>query len=82
MEPTELIKNFKGSATYQITVKGKVDPKFMSRLNNLAVTHAETNDQILSTLTGEIPDQAALNGLLNILYDNQHVVISVMKIDV
>ena len=82
MVQTELIKNYKGRATYQITVKGKVDPVFMNRLNNLSVSHTETTDQTLSTLTGEIADQEALNGLLNILFDQQYPVISLMKIDI
>ena len=82
MVQTELIKNYKGCATYQITVKGKVDPVFMNRLNNLSVSHTETRDQTLSTLTGEIADQEALNGLLNILFDHQFPVISLMKIDI
>ena len=82
MVQTELIKNYIGLATYQITVKGKVDPDFMNRLNNLSVSHTETRDQTLSTLTGEIADQEALNGLLNILFDHQFPVISLMKIDI
>jgi len=82
MVQTELIKNYKGRATYQITVKGKVDPVFMNRLNNLSVSHTETRDQTLSTLTGEITDDEALNGLLNILFDHQFPVISLMKIDI
>ncbi len=81
MKPEELIQNYAGHATYQITVKGKIDPGFINRLNNLSVSHTETNDQTLSTLTGEIEDQEALNGLLNILFDHQYAVISVMKID-
>jgi|GEM_PF-1743802 len=80
MNTADLKKNFRGQATYQITVKGKVAPDFMNRLNNLSVSHTESNDQILSTLTGEIEDQAALNGLLNVLFDHQYDVISVMKI--
>ena len=82
MEPNNQIKSFKGPATYQITVRGKVYPEFLKRLNDLSVSHADTNDEIISTLTGEIPDQEALNGLLNILFDHQYSVISVLKIQV
>ncbi len=81
MENTEIIKNYHGHATYQITVEGKVDPKYMSKLNNLSVTHTDTGNQILSTLTGEIVDQAALSGILNMLFDNRYAVISVSKIE-
>ena len=81
MENTEIIKNYHGHATYQITVEGKVDPKYMSKLNNLSVTHTDTGNQILSTLTGEIKDQEALSGILNMLFDNRYAVISVSKIE-
>ena len=81
MNSTDLIKNYEGQATYQITVQGRVDPEFMKKLNTLTVTHTETKDRTLSTLTGEIVDQESLNGLLNILFDHRYNVISVMKID-
>jgi len=81
LNSTDLIKNFEGPATYQITVQGKVDPEFMKQLNTLTVTHTEARDKTLSTLTGEIVDQESLNGLLNILFDHRYSVISVMKID-
>jgi len=80
MEPIELIRQYKGPATYQITVRGKIDPLFMGKLNKLSVAHTETKDETLSTLTGQIADEGALNGLLNILYDHQYPVISLMKI--
>ena len=78
---TEFIKNYHGHSTYQITVQGKVDTKFMSQLNNLSVTHTETSSQTLSTFTGEIVDQEDLSGILNILFDNRYAVISVTKIE-
>jgi len=81
LNSTDLIKNYEGQATYQITVQGRVDPEFMKKLNTLTVTHTETKDRTLSTLTGEIVDQESLNGLLNILFDHRYNVISVMKID-
>jgi hypothetical protein len=81
MNPAELGENFKGKATYQITVSGKVDPKYMGELSNISVAHTVTSSHTFSTLTGKIVDQGELNGLLNILFDNQYEVISVMKID-
>jgi len=81
METKELIKNYSGKSTYQIVVRGKVDPKFISRRYNLSVRHTEAKDQILSTLTGEIRDQEALSGIINLLVDNQYIVISVINID-
>ncbi len=82
MTTSKLIKDYEGRATYQITVRGKVDPLFIQRLNSFSVTHIESERAILSTLTGEIDDQEALSGLLNILFDHRFPVISVMKIDI
>jgi len=81
METTELIKKFAGQATYQITVEGKVDPRYMKSLNNLSVMHTVTSNKTLSTLTGNMEDQEALSGVLNILFDNRYSIISVMKIE-
>lgn len=80
MDITE-IKKYKGKSTYQIVVRGKVDPKFMMQLNDLAVTHTDIKGETASTLTGIIEDQEALSGLLNILVDHRYEVISVMQID-
>ena len=81
MTATELIEDYEEQATYQITVQGKVDPSFINRLNDFVVTHTETKNKTLSTLTGKIIDQEALSGLLNILFDHRYDVISVLKID-
>lgn len=81
MTATELIHDYDGQTTYQITVQGKVDPDFINRFNDFAVTHTESRDKTLSTLTGKIVDQEALSGLLNILFDHRYEVISVLKID-
>lgn len=81
MTTKELINDYEGQATYQITVQGKVDPHFIHRLNDFAVTHTKTRTKTLSTLTGKIIDQEALSGLLNILFDHRYDVISVLKID-
>ena len=82
METKELLKNYSGKSTYQIVVRGKVDPKFISRQCALSVSHIEAKGQILSTLTGEMKDQEALSGIINILIDNRYAVVSVMNIDV
>jgi len=81
MKSDEIIKDYKGKATYQILVWGKVDPKFIRRHINLSVTHTESKDRTLSTLTGEIEDQEALSGLINMLIDHQYKVVSVMNIE-
>lgn len=81
MTTSKLIKKYEGKATYQITIQGKVDPNFIARFSGFYVTHIETESKTLSTLTGKIEDQEALSGLLNILFDHQHKIISVLKLD-
>ena len=81
MQVSNFIEQYSGKATYQIVVKGKVDPKFIRKLSELDVSHAETNGQTLSTLTGQIEDQEALSGIISVLINNQYTIYSVMKID-
>jgi hypothetical protein len=81
MDTHEIIKRHKGKSTYQIVVRGKVDPIFMKKINSLEVMHTDINGETASTLTGVIADQEALSGLLNILVDHQYEVISVLQID-
>ena len=75
------IKSYSGPATYQITVDGKVNKDYLQNVSGLKVTHTVVRDHTLSTLTGEIIDQAALSGLINTLVDNRYSVITVIKID-
>jgi len=64
MQSSDLKNIYTGKATYHIMVRSKVDPKFISQLNKLPVTHTETKGQILSTLTGKIEDQETLSGII------------------
>ena len=81
MTESKLTKKYEGKATYQITIQGKVDPNFIERFSGFSVTHIETESKTLSTLTGKIEDQEALSGLLNVLFDYQYKIISVLKLD-
>ncbi len=69
-----------GTSTYQITVDGLVDEQFIESMNGMSVSHNRIKDKALSTLTGELTDQSALNGILNTLFDYQFDVISVLKL--
>jgi hypothetical protein len=46
---------------------------------NITASDAAENS---STLVGRLPDQAALAGVLNLLYENQYAVISVDCLEV
>lgn len=80
MDKTEKYKslnaNFKKAAIYKITVQGAIDAKWSERLWGLQVNIEDENRQI-STLVGQINDQAALSGILNALYEMHTIVISV-----
>ncbi len=57
-------------ATYQIKVQGRLSGKWSNWFDGLAVAAAETEGgPTLTTLTGQVADQAALHGLLNRIRD-------------
>jgi hypothetical protein len=60
--------------TYEIRVKGHLDPLWSDWLAGLTLTHLEGNETLLS---GPLPDQAALYGLLERIRDLNLVLISV-----
>lgn len=80
MVKDELVQRYEGPSTYQITVDGKVEASFIRNINGMTVNHNKVKDKTLSTLTGELVDQSALNGVLNTLFDSQFSVISVLRI--
>ncbi len=50
----------------EITVKGRIDPSWSEWLGGLSVTHADDDETVLR---GQLPDQAALYGVLSRLRD-------------
>jgi len=52
---------YEASAAYQIRVKGNLDPKWSDWFDGFSITSQE--DETL--LTGLVPDQAALHGILS-----------------
>jgi hypothetical protein len=70
---------FDGPATYQIRVQGKVGPSWTDRLGGMTISLVvpETGPAV-TTLEGELSDQAALLGVLNTLYEQHLTVLSVL----
>jgi hypothetical protein len=70
---------FDRPATYQIRVQGKIDPDWSERLAGMAIrlTTEEARPPV-TTLNGELGDQAALAGVLNTLYELHLPVLSVL----
>lgn len=55
---------------YCILVQGPLSASWSSRLGDMVITVRQAeNQQPVSTLTGELRDQAALMGVLSTLYD-------------
>jgi len=62
--------SFDTPAPYQIRVQGRVASSWRDRLQGMEISQATSDTgHTVSTLTGELPDQAALAGVLNALYE-------------
>jgi hypothetical protein len=69
-------------ATYRIRVQGKLDESWFDRLGNLAITPETEEDNLpVTILVGHLPDQAALSGVLNTLYEMHLPLLSVENLD-
>ena len=70
---------FDGPATYQISVQGRIDPDWSDRLAGMTIRLiTEEASHPVTTLDGELSDQAALLGVLNSFYELHLPVLSVV----
>jgi|WetSurMetagenome_2_1015567.scaffolds.fasta_scaffold414641_2 hypothetical protein len=61
---------FDKPAVYRIRVEGPLDESWSSRLSGMQIIRDETmKNKIVTILYGYLPDQPALSGVLNSLYD-------------
>lgn len=57
-------------AYYQVQVKGALDPRWSEYVGGMQiVSNVGTDNKVVTTLSGELIDQAALLGVLNHLYN-------------
>jgi hypothetical protein len=69
-------------ANYRIRVQGHVPQEWFDRLGGMSVTQGlSTGAHKTSTLQGYMPDQAALSGVLNTLYELHLPLLNVECID-
>ena len=68
-EPASERFTFYNPATYRIRVKGKLRASWSDRLEGMTISlAAPDNGSFVTTLEGELADQAALAGVLSTLY--------------
>ena len=61
---------FEGPATYRIRIKGLLDDHWTDRLGGMAIRTTWLGEhETVTTLCGQVLDQAELFGVLNTLYD-------------
>ena len=69
-------------ATYRIRVQGHIEDYWADRLGGMVISRAYSEKNIpLSILIGHLPDQAALSGVLNTLYDMHMPLLSAENMD-
>lgn len=70
---------FDKSAFYKIEVLGKIPIDYFDRFPGMSLKHNYDGEKTSTILTGRLPDQAALSGVMNGLYDIHMSVLSVEK---
>ena len=79
--PKTVLNTFQSNATYQIIVEGNVEHLLRELLPGaFKVSYSESGGKKISTLIGQVEDQAQLTGVLNMIYNSRMTVISVLKI--
>jgi hypothetical protein len=72
---------FDQAALYSITVQGRIDEDWADRLGGMAVTvFIGEGGSPVTTLVGELRDQASLSGVLDTLYALHLPVLSVQRL--
>ena len=65
-------------AIYEIRVRGRLDEDWVEWFGDMTLTHSSEGQTLL---TGPVPDQAALHGLLNKIRNLNLELISVTKVE-
>lgn len=74
---------FDRPASYQICVQGRIDPTWSESLEGMTICEVTVEaDYPITTLEGDLSDQAALAGILNTLYELHLTVISVKRLEI
>ena len=80
--PPDFGITFDGPARYRIMVKGGVPEGWSNRMDGMSIRQTATDNEVLvTTLEGELADQAALTGVLDTLYELHLPIILVKQVD-
>jgi hypothetical protein len=77
MEFTLASPGFDQPSVYRITVTGHLDVAWSEILHGMEIANGGEPNAKYTTVMGRLPDQAALLGVLNALYDRHVVVLAV-----
>lgn len=66
---------------YQICAKGALDSSWSDSVGGMDIIVRQEEGNHVTVLTGELPDQAALSGVLNLLYDLGLELLAVKRLD-
>ena len=73
---------FDSPAAYQISVQGQIDPTSSDLLGGMTINPSSVElSPPVTTLAGELRDQAALAGVLNTIYELHLTVLSVQRLE-
>ena len=82
MNPSSRRLLFDLPGRYRIRVHGRLSASWADRLGEMAITVRQAASQEpVTTLTGEVSDQAALMGVLSTLYDMGFPLLKVERLD-
>ena len=77
--PSKKLIHYDRPATYQISVQGQIDLSWSDCLEGMTIYQSPVDgDPPITTLQGELSDQAALTGVLNTLYEQRLPILSVI----
>ena len=73
---------FDNPADYRISVQGRINPSWSDRLEGMTIRQTAVDaGPPVTTLQGELKDQAALAGVLNTLYELHLSLLSVTRLN-
>lgn len=80
MPPSTLSHTRGKQIVYQIVIEGQLDSALVSFLNGLDISCTSEEEINNSILNGELPDQSALAGVLDVLINHRYTLLSVKRI--